>query len=158
MPARSSLFWLAPLALVTAYAAASQDDDAQPQAELAPTGSDTSFSLSVAPMSEVSLISSQSQMELDDFELMLMAGQGLTTGEKRTSGQYLVRVCDVIERTGGGILTSSLRAKANNCECPGMELNYGTVSDRGVSMVSMNHDTYIYLQRSCRHTTRIYHR
>lgn len=100
-------------------------------------------------------IAFNTQFELSDVELALMAGQSFRTGDKRTN-TYPVRICEITERTGGGILTSSFRAKEMNCDCQRFEMLYGTPNDRGISSAALSESDYRYLLQSCSHSVRVY--
>jgi len=107
---------------------------------------------------ELADIALNTHAELSDFELALMAGQGLRGGDKRDTYTYTLRVCEVIERRGSGTFVTSFRAKAQHCSCEsGFELQYGTTSDRGLQAVSsVSTSTFGYLAQNCRHSTQVF--
>ena len=107
---------------------------------------------------ELADIALNTHAELSDFELALMAGQGLRGGDKTRTRTYTLRVCEVIEFKGSGVLTTSLRGKAEWCSCEsGFELKYGTATDRGVQAVSsIGESTFGYLVQACHHSTQVF--
>lgn len=114
--------------------------------------------MSFAPRSDDRLsLDQQTQPELSDVELWMMVGQGFSTGDKRTEPQpYRVQLCEFTEFTGGGMLTSSWRAKYPGCSCERNEMKYGTANDRGIGFARMPADSFGYLRNSCFHSVGVY--
>ncbi len=120
-----------------------------------PTPSDKTLQVLLETARDVAEVALNTQVELSDFELALMAGQSFRTGDKRTNN-YPVRICEITDRTGGGILVSSFRAKEMNCDCERFEILYGTPNDRGISTAALSESDYRYLLQRCSHSVRVY--
>jgi hypothetical protein len=146
--------WLMVAAMsAPALAAHAQTSDVE---QRDPAPSDQTLRTLLAAANDIaSSIALNTQIELSDFELALMAGQTFRSGDKNTQ-TYTLRVCEVTNRTGGGMLTTSFRAKAIDCTCDRFELLYGVGNDRGVSAVAITPSSMGYLNRSCGHSVQIF--
>lgn len=83
-----------------------------------------------------------SERELSDFELDLISGM---KGERYS---YTARVCEFMNRTGGGTLTFDKYVVRTSCTCNDLVLNYGTPNDRGIQTVQLTESEFNTIYRS----------